>query len=147
MSDHGNFFPVHHDPSIPVWVVPSDENDLVPLPALLVKETEHEIVVNEYDRHKRQFKTETCERRAKAYRHFEECRVAMLQIRAEILHKARTEAQNQASIYNHILSVNPSLFPDDAAIDFRAIEVQEEAEASQEVTKPAIKRPVRRAVK
>jgi hypothetical protein len=140
--------PIHYDPSIPVWVVPSDDDDLAPLPALLVKETEHEIVVHEYDRPKRQFEAATVERRTKAYAHFEECRVAMLQSRAEILNTAKVAAQNQASIYNHILSMNPVLFPTEQADAFlsKQVQGQEEAQASQEV-KPAIKRPVRRVVK
>ena len=140
---------VFYDPFFPAWVIPSDENDLAPLPALLVSSTEHEIVVHEYDRPARQFKAETRERRTKAYAHFEECRIAMLQIRAEILNTARVEAQNQASIYNHILSMSPVLFPDEQADDFFAKQVQgqEEAQAGQEVTKPAIKRPVRRVAK
>jgi hypothetical protein len=104
--------------------------------------------VHEYDRPKRQFKPATTERRTKAYRHFEECRVAMLQSRAEILNTAKVAAQNQASIYNHILSMNPVLFPNEQADAFlsKQVQGQEEAQAGQEV-KPAIKRPVRRVVK
>jgi hypothetical protein len=135
---------VFYDPEIPVWVMPDDENDLVPLPALLASETEHEAVLHEYDRRKKQFSLEPVERRVKAYPHFNECRFAMLQQRADILYRVRREASKQAAIYNHILSVDISPFPEDAATGFRAQQVQRQEKAEAQVEADEEVKPAKR---
>lgn len=148
MSDRTNF-----DPPLKVWVMPSDHQDLLPLPALLHSETEHEIIASEYDRRSKSFKVFERERRTTAHRDFEACRVAMLQEQSAVLEMAKQEARNQASIYNHILSVPPAAFPDDAYQAFIK-KPEAEEEAIQEEVKPEeppanerpapMKRPARR---
>lgn len=144
----------HFDPPLKVWIVPTDHQDLLPLPALLHSETEHEIIVSEYNRRKQCFELFERERRATAHRDFEACRIAMLQEQSAVLEKAKAEAANQASIYNHILSVPRPAFPDDAYEAFTAKPEAQEEEAVQEEVKleeppadekPApMKRPARR---
>jgi len=146
-------FPNTYEPPIEVWVIPSDDVELQPKPALLYKETEHEIVVSEYSGKDKAFQPTTRERRAKAYRLFEECRVAMLGQRAVALEAAKSEARNQASIYNHILSMAPQPFPHEQAEALLGkAQPKEEAQEKQEkevagkggATNPAIQRPAAR---
>jgi hypothetical protein len=131
----------HHDPPLRVWVIPADDADLEPLAALLHSETEHEVILSEYNRREQCFELFERERRTKAYRHFDECRVAMLQERSVALEAAKAEARNQASIYNHILALTPKAFPDEQADQFLTppaeVQGQEEAQASEEVSGPA----------
>ena len=139
---------IHHDPALRVWIEPTDPGDMLPLPALLHSETEHEVIVSEYNRRKQCFELAERERRTTAHRDFEACRVAMLQRQSAVLELAREEARNQASIYQHILSVPPQPFPNDKADEFLTppAKVQEEEgqeKAVQEEVKPTA-RPRRR---
>ena len=101
-----------HDPPLPAWVAPTESNDLEPLPALLHRESEHEITVTEYDRKEKRFKATRRERRAKAFKRFEDCAKHMLSAKADALMDARHVANDLASQVNHLHSLREKPFPE-----------------------------------
>lgn len=145
---------VNYDPPIKCWVAPSDDSSLMPLPALLHSETEHEVIVSEYDQRQNVFLPQR-ERRTAAHRDFAACRAAMFEDRREKLDKLRAEYQNAASICSHIDNLIPVAFPKSAFDTYMAEAfprpnptpeppAAEEPAPEPAPSKPATQRPSRR---
>lgn len=137
---------VSHDPPKKAWTKPFNLNDYEPLPCLIHSENEEECVISEYNRKSKSFILFAGPNKPRdtVYADFEACRIAMVQDSANTLEAAKAEARNQASIYQHILSLTPKQYPDDAYEVFIA-KPKEKEEAIQEEVKPApTKRPSRR---
>lgn len=140
---------ISHDPPIKAWTRPFDLHDHEPLPCLIHSEDETDCVISEYDRKSKSFILFAGPNKPRdtVYADFEACRIAMVQAQAIKLEAAKANASNQASIYQHILSLTAKPYPDDAYETFTAKPETQEEETVQEEVKPApFKRPSRRRI-
>lgn len=156
------------------WVIPSNLDDMEPLPALFKNKTDIAFYdrkrkcFNDYDR--LPFVTEALELcfddespvpmrgmvaycsalDVLAYSTFEECRAAMIEARTAALKEAREHSRLLAASIEHIRTIPTAPFPDvirevPEAQQQEEAQEQKEAEAEQvKPAKPTLKRPVRK---
>jgi hypothetical protein len=155
------------------WVIPSDLDDMEPLPALFKNKTDIAFYnrkrkcFNDYDR--LPFVTEALERcfddespvpmrgmvaycsalDVLAYSTFEECRAAMIEARTQALKEARRHSHELAISIEHIRTIPPALFPnvirEVPEAQQQEAQEQKEAQAKEVKAKPALRRPSRKS--
>jgi hypothetical protein len=128
-----------------VWVIPSDPQDMAPLPALQDGELG---LLAVYDRKEKAFDAFELAFGASVHATFDGCRMAMINARTAALNEAREHARHVAATIEHIRNLPVAAFPSHALHDLQQQQeeaVQEEAQAEE--VKPAkaeLKRPSRR---
>lgn len=127
-----------------VWVIPSDPNDLSPLPALVDGDSRFSY----YNRRERQFDAGVLSLDL-AYATYDCCREAMIQARTKALEEARQHTHLLAATIEHLRFIPATPFPSDVTREVPEAQQQEaqgQEEASAEEVKPAkvdLKRPRR----
>jgi hypothetical protein len=136
----------------PCWVIPSDPNDMAPLPALL-NDLTYETAL--WSRRDRVFKRAGCDLLSGTYDSFEDCRSAMIRARTDALNEARGHARVLAAQIEHIRTIPPATFPNvireapqeeapqEEAKTEEAVTHKPEAEPAKGGARPALKRPLR----
>jgi hypothetical protein len=129
-----------------VWVIPSDPNDLAPLPALVDGDSRFSY----YNRREGQFGAGVLSLDV-AYATFQCCREAMIAARTKALEEARQHTRLLATTIEHLRFIPATPFPSDVTREVPEAQHQEaqgQEEASAEEVKPAkteLKRPSRRS--